>query len=121
MQREITQRLPDRRQEEGKPEKGEVLGGRAAACGAARPRERSFKRSRGFMADSADMAWRQRFLGPSGQASAGGSWRCWERRSCSLMRRASSSWSSRMMIRQAASMGVPWLTRSRARMAMRSW
>ena len=55
------------------------------------------------------------------QVSAGGSWPCWVRRSCSLMRRASSIWSSRMMMRQAASMGVPWSTRSRARMAIRSW
>lgn len=38
-----------------------------------------------------------------------------------LMRWASSSWSSRMMMRQAASMGVPWSTSSRARAAMRSW
>jgi hypothetical protein len=38
-----------------------------------------------------------------------------------LMRRASSSWSSRMTMRQAASMGVPWSTSSRARAAMRSW
>jgi hypothetical protein len=42
-------------------------------------------------------------------------------RSCSLMRWASSSWSSRMTMRQAASMGVPWSTSSRARAAMRSW
>jgi hypothetical protein len=38
-----------------------------------------------------------------------------------LMRRASSSWSSRMTMRQAASTGVPWSTSSRARAAMRSW
>jgi hypothetical protein len=42
-------------------------------------------------------------------------------RSSSLMRRASSSWSSRMTMRQAASTGVPWSTSSRARAAMRSW
>jgi len=44
-----------------------------------------------------------------------------ERRSPSLSRRASSSWSSRMMMRQAASIGVPESTSSRARAAMRSW
>jgi hypothetical protein len=38
-----------------------------------------------------------------------------------LMRWASSSWSSRTMMRQAASMGVPRSTSSRARAAMRSW
>lgn len=43
------------------------------------------------------------------------------RRYSALMRRASSSWSSRMMMRQAASMGVPWSTSSRARAAMRNW
>ncbi len=42
-------------------------------------------------------------------------------RSSSLMRWASSSWSSRMTMRQAASMGVPESTSSRARAAMRSW
>lgn len=42
-------------------------------------------------------------------------------RSCSLMRWASSSWSSRTMIRQAASTAVPASTSSRARAAMRSW
>lgn len=47
-------------------------------------------------------------------------WPPWVR-SCSLMRWASSSWSSRMTMRQAASMGVPWSTSSRARAAMRSW
>ncbi len=40
---------------------------------------------------------------------------------CSLRRRASSSWSSRMMMRQAASSGVPWSHSSRARDARRSW
>ena len=43
------------------------------------------------------------------------------RRYPALMRWASSSWSSRMTMRQAASMGVPWSTSSRARAAMRSW
>ena len=43
------------------------------------------------------------------------------RRYSALMRWASSSWSSRMMMRQAASMGVPWSTSSLARAAMRSW
>ena len=43
------------------------------------------------------------------------------RRCSALMRWASSSWSSRMTMRQAASMGVPWSTISRARAAMRSW
>ena len=43
------------------------------------------------------------------------------RRYSALMRRASSSWSSRITMRQAASMGVPWSTSSRARAAMRSW
>ena len=43
------------------------------------------------------------------------------RRYSALMRRASSSWSSRMTMRQAASTGVPWSTSSRARAAMRSW
>lgn len=42
------------------------------------------------------------------------------RRSSSLMRWASSSWSSRMMMRQAASMEVPWSTISRARAAIRN-
>lgn len=42
------------------------------------------------------------------------------RRCSALMRWASWSWSSRMMMRQAASMGVPWSTSSRARAAMRS-
>ncbi|MET4670585.1 hypothetical protein ABID94_003467 [Streptomyces sp. PvR018] len=43
---------------------------------------------------------------------------CW----CSaLMRWASSSWSSRITMRQAASIGVPPSTSSRARAAMRSW
>jgi hypothetical protein len=43
------------------------------------------------------------------------------RRYSALMRWASSSWSSRMTMRQAASTGVPWSTSSRARAAMRSW
>jgi hypothetical protein len=43
--------------------------------------------------------------------------RCW----CSLWCKASSSWSSRMMIRQAASRAVPWSTISRARAARRNW
>ncbi len=43
------------------------------------------------------------------------------RRYSALMRWASSSWSSRMTIRHAASIGVPWSTSSRARAAMRSW
>ena len=43
------------------------------------------------------------------------------RRYSALMRWASSSWSSRITMRQAASMGVPWSTSSRARAAMRSW
>lgn len=43
------------------------------------------------------------------------------RRCSALMRWASSSWSSRTMMRQAASMGVPLSTSSRARAAMRSW
>jgi len=38
-----------------------------------------------------------------------------------LMRRASASWSSRMMMRHAASSGVPAATSSWARAAMRSW
>jgi len=43
-------------------------------------------------------------------------------RSCSAMtRRASSSWSSSLMIRQAASNAVPWSTSSRTRAAIRSW
>jgi hypothetical protein len=36
-------------------------------------------------------------------------------------RRASSSWSSRITILQADSTEVPWLTSSRARVAIRSW
>ncbi len=43
------------------------------------------------------------------------------RRYSALIFCASSSWSSRTMIRQAASIGVPWSTSSRARAAMRSW
>jgi hypothetical protein len=42
-------------------------------------------------------------------------------RSSALSRSASSSWSSRMMMRQAASRAVPASTSSRARVAMRSW
>ena len=42
-------------------------------------------------------------------------------RRCSLIRRASASWSSKMMIRQAASSAVPWSTSSRARAASRNW
>ena len=41
------------------------------------------------------------------------------RRYSALMRWASSSWSSRMTMRQAASTGVPWSTSSRARAAGR--
>ncbi len=41
--------------------------------------------------------------------------------SWALMRWASASWSSRMMMRQAASSGLPWSTSSRARAASRSW
>lgn len=43
------------------------------------------------------------------------------RRYSALMRCASSSWSSRMTMRQAASIGVPLSTSSRARAAIRSW
>ena len=69
-----------------------------------------------------------------GLREAPGGWRSWRsqvavvgfadsaaRRYSALMRWASSSWSSRMTMRQAASMGVPWSTSSRARAAMRSW
>ncbi len=41
--------------------------------------------------------------------------------SSALMRNASASWSSRMMMRQAASRGVPWSTSSLALAARRSW
>ena len=58
--------------------------------------------------------------GPSQEAGAGFSDSA-VRRYSALMRRASSSWSSRMTMRQAASTGVPWSTSSRARAAMRSW
>ena len=57
----------------------------------------------------------------SPQSEAGGASDAVLRRYSALMRWASSSWSSRMMMRQAASMGVPWSTSSRARAAMRSW
>jgi hypothetical protein len=57
---------------------------------------------------------------PSQEAGAGFSDSA-ARRYSALMRRASSSWSSRMTMRQAASTGVPWSTSSRARAAMRSW
>lgn len=43
------------------------------------------------------------------------------RRYSALMRWASSSWSSRMTMRQASSIFVPRSTSSRARAAMRSW
>ncbi len=43
------------------------------------------------------------------------------RRYSALMRCASSSWSSRMTMRHAASIGVPLSTSSRARAAIRSW
>lgn len=59
-------------------------------------------------------------LGPRRQAPAFGSEKPSRLRSCSLMRFASSSWSSRMMMRQAASTEVPWSTSSRARVASRS-
>ncbi len=57
----------------------------------------------------------------SGQVEDGDADDSAARRYSALMRWASSSWSSRMMMRQAASMGVPWSTSSRARAAMRSW
>ena len=57
----------------------------------------------------------------SSQGAAGGFADSAARRYSALMRWASSSWSSRMTMRQAASMGVPWSTSSRARAAMRSW
>ncbi len=56
-----------------------------------------------------------------GQEPAGRSEPAPERRSSSLIRRASSSWSSRITMRQAASIGLPASTSSRARAAMRSW
>ena len=55
------------------------------------------------------------------QGAAGGFADSAARRYSALIRWASSSWSSRMMMRQAASMEVPWSTSSRARAAMRSW
>jgi len=47
-----------------------------------------------------------------------GRWGCW---SSALIRRASASWSSRMMMRHAESSAVPWSISSRARAARRSW
>lgn len=55
------------------------------------------------------------------QSESGGGADSAARRYSALRRWASSSWSSRMMMRQAASMGVPWSTSSRARAAMRNW
>jgi len=58
---------------------------------------------------------------PPSQAEAAGFADSAARRYSALMRWASSSRSSRMTMRQAASTGVPWSTSSRARAAMRNW
>ncbi|MGY3685066.1 hypothetical protein ACVWXU_008689 [Streptomyces sp. TE33382] len=59
--------------------------------------------------------------GHSSRAAASGYGFEVPRRYSALIRWASSSWSSRMTMRQADSIGVPWSTSSRARAAMRSW
>ena len=81
------------------------------------------RRTCGAVATRAEMAYTAPVRAPDsrgrilGQGRGGAGLAC----NAALAAKASASWSSRMMMRHAASSGVPWSIKIRTRAAIRSW